>query len=177
MRELLIEKSRARNWYELRKPIRDRLKEQLKEVAKEPKPTDHSKNEVYQERDSKLTKEREEKIAQALEQGKSMNSAARMVGISPQTVYNWLDRGEGQEEGIYKEFFERITRAKGHGEDVYFNTVWQMAKEEGDHRFLASLMKQRYPDSWGDTDTGVKADSVTIEVSEDVQSSWPEPEQ
>jgi len=43
MRELLIEKSRARSWYELRKPIRERLKEQLKEVAKEPKPTDHSK--------------------------------------------------------------------------------------------------------------------------------------
>jgi len=43
MRELLIEKSRARNWYELRKPIRERLKEQLKKVAKEPKPTDHSK--------------------------------------------------------------------------------------------------------------------------------------
>jgi len=131
-------------------------------------------NDVYQERDSKLTKEREEKIAQALEQGKSMNSAARMVGISPQTVYNWLDRGEGQEEGIYKEFFERITRAKGYGEDKYFNVIWEMAKEEGDHRFLASLMKQRYPDSWGDTDTGVDADTVTIEVSENVKRSWPE---
>jgi mRNA-degrading endonuclease RelE of RelBE toxin-antitoxin system len=43
MRDLLIEKSRARNWYELRKPIRDRLKAQLKEVAQTPKPTDHQK--------------------------------------------------------------------------------------------------------------------------------------
>jgi hypothetical protein len=128
-------------------------------------------------RDSKLTKEREEKIAQAIERGKSINSAARMAGISPQTVYNWLDRGEDEENTVYRDFFERITRAKGYGEDKYFNVIWEMAKEEGDHRFLASLMKQRYPDSWGDTDTGVKADSVTIEVSENVKSSWPEPEQ
>jgi len=137
--------------------------------------TEHKQ--AYDNRDGKLTKQRQEEIAQAIERGKSLNSAARMAGVTPQTVYNWLDKGEGQEEGIYKECFERITRAKGHGEDVYFNTVWQMAKEEGDHRFLASLMKQRYPDSWGDTDTGVKADSVTIEVSENVKSSWPEPEQ
>jgi rubrerythrin len=128
-------------------------------------------------RDSKLTKEREEKIAQAIERGKSINSAARMAGISPQTVYNWLDRGEDEANTVYRDFFERITRAKGYGEDKYFNVIWEMAKEEGDHRFLASLMKQRYPDSWGDTDTGVKADSVTIEVSENVKSSWPEPEQ
>ena len=43
MRELLIEKSRARNWYELREGVRTRLKEHLEEVAREPKPTDHQK--------------------------------------------------------------------------------------------------------------------------------------
>jgi len=125
-------------------------------------------------RESKLSKEREEQIAQAIERGKSINSAARMAGITPQTVYNWLDRGEDEENTVYADFFERITRAKGFGEDKYFNVIWEMAKEEGDHRFLASLMKQRYPDSWGDTDTGVDADTVTIEVSENVKRSWPD---
>jgi len=126
--------------------------------------TEH--DQPYQDRDSKLTKQRQEEIAQAIENGKSMQSAARMAGVTPQTVYNWLDRGKDQDEGIYKECFERITHAKGHGEDKYFSTIWEMAKEEGDHRFLASLMKQRYPDSWGETDTGVDAD--TIEVSSEV---------
>lgn len=125
-------------------------------------------------RDSKLTKEREEQIAQAIEQGKSMQSAARMASVDPTTVYNWLDKGEGQEAGVYADFHKRITRAKGYGEDRYFKTVFEMAKEEGDHRFLASLMKQRYPDSWGDTDTGVDADTVTLEVSERVTSTWDE---
>jgi len=124
-------------------------------------------------RDSKLTKEREEQIAQAIERGKSINSAARMAGITPQTVYNWLDRGEDESNTVYADFFERITRAKGYGEDKYFNVIWELAKEEGDHRFLASLMKQRYPDSWDDTETGVDANQVEIEVSERVRDTWP----
>lgn len=120
-------------------------------------------------RPSKLTYERQEAIAAALEQGKSMNSAARMQGLDPTTVYNWLDRGESEvEEGNeneYAEFFKRVTRARGHGEDMYFKTVWEIAKEEGDHRFLASLMKQRYPDSWGDADTGVEATQIVLHES------------
>ena len=125
-------------------------------------------------RDSKLTKEREEQIASAIEDGKSMVSAARMAGVSPNAVYSWLEKGEEQEEGIYAMFHDRLTRAKGHGEDHYFNLAMELAKENGDHRFIASLMKQRYPDSWGETDTGVDADNVTIEVSEDVAATWPE---
>jgi hypothetical protein len=129
-------------------------------------------------RESKLSYERQEKIAGAIEQGKSITSAARMAGISRNAVYDWLERGEtDKQEGKdneYVDFYDRVTRARGHGEDKYFQTVWQMAKEDGDHRFLASLMKQRYPDSWGETDTGVDADTVTIEVSENVKSSWPQ---
>ena len=129
-------------------------------------------------RPSKLSYERQEQIATDLEAGKSLNSAARKAGITPQTVFNWLDRGEAEREkgneNAYTEFLERITRAKGHGEDFYFNLALQLAKEDGDHRFIASLMKQRYPDSWGDTETGVEADTVKLEVSENVKNSWPD---
>lgn len=128
-------------------------------------------------RDSKLTKERQSGIANKLANGKSIESAARMHGITPQTVYNWLDRGMDEENTIYADFFEEITRARGQGEEKYFNTIWELAREQGDHRFLASLMKQRYPDSWGDTETGVEADTVQLEVSERVTSSWPDASQ
>ena len=138
----------------------------------------HDENPPDTGRPSKLSHERQEKIALAVEQGKSITSAARMVGVDRTTVYGWLEQGEAAKEGgednEFTEFYDRLTRAKGHGEDKYFNVIWEMAKEEGDHRFLASLMKQRYPDSWGETDTGVDADTVTIEVSENVKSSWPE---
>jgi transposase-like protein len=129
-------------------------------------------------RPTKLSYERQEQIAGAIEQGKSLNSAARMAGVDPSTVYGWIDRGESEikagNENEFTEFYKRLTRAKGQGEDFYFNLALQLAKENEDHRFIASLMKQRYPDSWGDTETGVDSDSVTIEITEDVKESWPE---
>jgi len=83
-------------------------------------------------RDSKLTKEREEKIAQAIENGKSITSAARMAGVSRNAVYSWLQKGDDQEEGVYADFHDRITRAKGHGEDFYFSLALELAKENED---------------------------------------------
>lgn len=120
-------------------------------------------------RPSKLSYERQEKIAQAIEQGKSLNSAARMAGVDPSTVYGWIDRGESEidagNENEYTEFYKRLTRAKGQGEDFYFGLALELAKENEDHRFIASLMKQRYPDSWGDTETGVgDDDTIVIEL-------------
>lgn len=121
-------------------------------------------------RPTKLSYDRQEKIATALEAGKSLNSAARMAGVTPNTVFNWLDRGEAEKqngkENEFTDFLDRITRAKGHGEDFYFNLALELARENEDHRFIASLMKQRYPDSWGDTETGVEA--TEIEVTSDV---------
>jgi transposase-like protein len=117
-------------------------------------------------RPSKLSYERQEKICTAIEQGKSLNSAARMAGVDPTTVIGWADRGESEKEAgkdnEYVEFYERLTRAKGHGEEFYFSLAMQLAKENEDHRFIASLMKQRYPDSWQDAETGVEADTVEI---------------
>jgi transposase-like protein len=133
----------------------------------------HTKHEQpYNHRDGKLTKQRQEQIATAIEQGKSINSAARMAGVTPQTVYNWLDKGEDQDEGIYKECFERIARARGHGEDFYFELALELARENEDHQFIASLMKQRYPDSWGETETGVSSPDIEISVSEATYETW-----
>jgi len=129
-------------------------------------------------RPSKLSHERQEAIAADIEQGRSMRSAARKQDLTPQTVMNWMQRGEADlEDGKaneYTRFFERITRAKGYGEEWYMKTIMDLAKENEDHRFLMSLMKQRYPDSWGETETGVEADTVKLEVSEDVKRTWPE---
>jgi transposase-like protein len=129
-------------------------------------------------RPTKLSHQRQEQICQAIEQGKSITSAARMAGVDRTTVYGWIDRGEADKEADkeneFTEFYDRLTRAKGHGEDFYFSLALELAKENEDHRFIASLMKQRYPDSWGDTDTGVDADTVQIEVSERVRDTWPE---
>lgn len=118
-------------------------------------------------RPTKLSYERQEQIASDLEAGRSLTSAARKAGVTPQTVINWVDRGEAEKEAgnenEYTQFFERITRAKGEGEEFYFSLALQLAKENEDHRFIASLMKQRYPDSWGETETGVDAAEFNVE--------------
>lgn len=127
-------------------------------------------------RPSKLSYERQEQIAEAIEQGRSLNSASRMAGITPNTVYNWLDRGEAEvkagNDNEYTEFFRRVTRAKGHGEEYYFGLALELARENEDHRFIASLMKQRYPDSWGDTDTGVDAEKTVINLPDSITEKW-----
>jgi hypothetical protein len=85
-----------------------------------------------------------------------------MAGVSRNAVYSWIEKGEDQDEGIYADFHDRIRRAQGNGEDFYFSLALEMAKEDGDHRFIASLMKQRYPDSWADTETGVEATEINV---------------
>jgi len=37
-----------------------------------------------------------------------------------------------------------------------------------------SMLKRRHPESWGDTETGVEADTLNIQVSEQVRSTFPE---
>jgi hypothetical protein len=118
-------------------------------------------------RDPKLTKERQDRIAQSIAEGKSIVSAARMTGITPKTVYNWLERGQDADEGIYAEFFQAFTRAKGHGEDYYVETILDIATEEGDLATLMSMLKQRYPDSWQDVDRGEQASGVIVNTGAD----------
>lgn len=130
-------------------------------------------------RPTKLSYERQEKIANAIEAGKSLTSAARMAGIDRTAVYGWLDRGEADKEAgkdnEFTEFYDRLTRAKGHGEDFYFNLALELARENEDHRFIASLMKQRYPDSWAadDDSPGVNDEAGTvINIPDSVTERW-----
>lgn len=118
-------------------------------------------------RDPKLTQARQEKIAGAIEEGKSIASACRMAGIDRTTFYNWMGRGEDEKETVYSEFFNRITRARGHGEDQYFTTIFELAKQEGDLATLMSMLKQRYPESWGDVKRGEQAGGVIVNLGDE----------
>lgn len=113
-------------------------------------------------RDPKLTQERQEKIASAIEAGKSVVSAARMAGIHPATIYSWLEKGEDQDEGIYGDFHDRFVRARGQGEDTYVEALIDIARDQDDTATLMSMLKQRYPESWGDVDRGEQSGQVVV---------------
>jgi transposase-like protein len=87
-----------------------------------------------------------------LEKGHSVAAACRCNGIGQSTFYDWLDRGDDQEEGIYADFSERVARARGVGERQLVDELLEMAREEHDARTILSVLKNRYPESWGDSD-------------------------
>lgn len=131
-------------------------------------------------RPSKLTKTVVDEITTNIAEGKSDNAAFRLAGLHPSTKGNWLGKVDPDEVADdpdfdadpYGYFFRRYTHARGLGEDFYFTNVIEMAMEQGDHRFVATLMKQRYGDSWGETETGVDSDSTVIQVPENVAEVW-----
>lgn len=115
-------------------------------------------------RNTKLTKERQEAIANAIEQGASISEAARKNGIHRETFGNWMKRGQEQDEGIFAEFFDRLTRARGQGEASYRSALMQIAIENNDTATLMTMLKQRYPESWGDVDRGDQQGAVVVKT-------------
>jgi len=121
---------------------------------------------------SKLTRETCDRITSAIAEGKSIVSAARMEGIHPATVHAWVQKGEDHDPDPdfdtdpYGYFHDRFVRARGLGEDSYVQDALDIAREEGDLSTLLSMLKQRYPESWGDVNRGEQSGGVVVNVSE-----------
>jgi len=124
-------------------------------------------------RPTKLTKERQERIATAVEEGVPLVAACRMNDIAHQTHSNWMERGQEQDEGIFAEYFGRLARALGHDQNEKTQEMWEAAKERNDTGAMLTVLKQRYPETWGESDIG-EANTVKLEVSERVTNSWPD---
>lgn len=119
-------------------------------------------------RPTKLDEDLIDEVTRHVAEGKSVVSSARMAGVHPATVYSWLEKGEDgdPDEDIYAAFHDRSVRARGHGEDAYVDDIMEIAKDEGDLATLMSMLKQRYPESWGDVDRGEQAGGVVINLDE-----------
>ncbi|MDL5361363.1 hypothetical protein [Halalkalicoccus sp. NIPERK01] len=109
--------------------------------------------------------QRQENIAAMLEQGQSVAAACRCNGIGTTTFYEWLDRGDKQEEGIYADFADRVARARGAGEAELVDELLEMVRETGDTRTMLSVIKSRYPESWGDAEAAEEGGTVNIHLS------------
>lgn len=116
-------------------------------------------------RPTKLTAQRQESIAQMIENGHSIRAACRCNGIGHSTFYDWLERGDAQEEGLYADFSDRIARARGHGEQKLVDELLDMAREQRDTKTMLSVLRSRYPDSWSDADVDSEQGTVNIHLS------------
>ena len=118
-------------------------------------------------RDTKLTKSRQEAIATMIENGHSITAACRSNGIGQSTFYDWMEWGEEGRDPIFSEFSDRIVRARGAGETQLVDDILDAARDKGDTRTLLSVLRSRYPESWGDADAGGEdgGDTVVVNLS------------
>ena len=101
-------------------------------------------------RKTKLTPEVQEKIVSAIRAGNYAYVAAEYAGIASGTFYNWLQRGNGAKQGIYREFLEAVKRAESEAEvravaiiQKHMDSNWQAAM---------TYLERKYPDRWGRKD-------------------------
>jgi hypothetical protein len=109
---------------------------------------------------SKLTPERQRKIVDAIAAGNYDTVAAAAGGISRETFYAWMRRGEeGQSQG-HRRFFEAVERARATAEIDAVACI-RRAWKGGDWRAAAEFLRRRYPNRWG-TAERVELDSSPV---------------
>ena len=101
-------------------------------------------------RPSKLTPERQQKLAEAIAAGNYYETACTYAGIDYTTFRLWMQKGEAQEATKYSEFFEAITRAEAEAENTAVQ-IWQKAMAD-DWRAAQMFLERRHPDRWGKQD-------------------------
>ncbi len=113
-------------------------------------------------RPSKLTPERQARLAQAIADGHYYETACRLAGVSYKVFREWMIRGDAETQGKYCEFREAITRAEAEAEEHAIQQ-WKAAMPE-DWRAAQMFLERRHPDRWG------KQEKVKAEVQATV--SW-----
>lgn len=100
---------------------------------------------------SKLTEELCDKICKDIQQGGTLKYAAMHNGITEQTFYNWMKRGEESktQTGKFFEFFESVKRAQEDGKTRLISKIEMHG--ERNWQALAWLLERMYPDEFGRT--------------------------
>ena len=97
-------------------------------------------------RPSKLTPVVRERIVQAIRAGNYAESAARAAGIAASTYYRWMERGERESAGAFREFAEAVRLAEAEAE-VHAVAIIRRAMGE-DWRAALAYLERRYPGRW-----------------------------
>lgn len=133
-------------------------------------------------RNTKLTKEVQDELARLIGAGVYMRQACEFVGLSEQTIYNWMMRGSTEilrlesdpkarplaKEEPFVEFYKKIKKAENASE-VRAVIHWQ-EEIKGDWRAAASFLARRFPDRWSPRleVTGAEGAPVQVQMNVDV---------
>jgi hypothetical protein len=100
-------------------------------------------------RPTKLTTTLEHRICTLVEVGNTVEVAARASGVSRDTVYEWLRRGEltGKPNAPYRAFLAAVDRAKAEREHRMVVTILKAA-QSGSWQAARFLLERWNPDAW-----------------------------
>jgi transposase len=106
-------------------------------------------------RPTKLNDQVQEAIVTAVRAGNYVETAASAAGISVQTFYNWMERGEADKDqdrdSPFVGFFEAVEKAKAESEKIDLDHIAKAAGE-GSWQAAAWRLERRFPDKWGKND-------------------------
>ncbi len=134
-------------------------------------------------RKTKLTEEVQTQFTGLIAQGIFVRQACEFVGISEQTIYNWMARGSAEilrletnprskpikKEAPYVSFFQQVKKAENTSE-IRSVTQWQNAIKDGDWRAAKDFLARRFPDRWSPRIeiTGAEGAPVQVNMNVDV---------
>lgn len=94
---------------------------------------------------SKFTQETVDTIIAAVQGGNYYTTAAHLAGISVNTLYRWIKKGENGEKP-FDEFYEAIQEAEAIAESSLVHVVSAAAKT--DYKAGLELLSRRFPERW-----------------------------
>ena len=101
---------------------------------------------------SKLTPELLRRLTMLLRAGNFVEVATEAVGITKETFYQWLKRGQRDTEGVYHEFATEVHAARAQAE---CRAVAVIAKASEHHwQAAAWFLERSAPGRWGRTSSG-----------------------
>jgi hypothetical protein len=118
-------------------------------------------------RKSKLTPQLQEKIIQYILASNYFETACWGVGITPQTGYNWLKRGENCESGSFRTFYLAVMRAEAEAE---ISDIAYIKAGKDNWQARSWIRERRSKERWGKKDyqevklsgtLGLKAEDLT----------------
>ena len=89
-----------------------------------------------------------ERFCQLIRQGVTQERAAWTCGVDDATVWKWKHRGQVEEAGKYRDFWEAYRKALGESEVLALNVI-NKAATEGDWRAVAWRLERMNPDRFG----------------------------
>jgi hypothetical protein len=93
-------------------------------------------------RPSKFTKDRKDRIIQAISAGCTYEMSADYAGISRTTLWGWLKKGEDPKNKTYCTFLNQVKRAEVEGAMVHLGTIKQASQK--DWKASAWILERRF---------------------------------